>query len=72
MRAKGEANSWLLVAAPKTRVPSLYIGGDNASRPSDGWPLDPMALGHLSNLPRDPHILNEVPKSWLRRILQIW
>ena len=32
---------------PKTRVSSLYIGGDNASRPSDGWPLDPMALGHL-------------------------
>ena len=33
--------------SPKTRVSSLYIGGDNASRPSDGRPLDPMALGHL-------------------------
>ena len=45
--AKGETNSWLLLAAPKTRVSSLYIGGDNASRPFDGWPLDPMALGRL-------------------------
>ena len=27
-----------LVSPSKTRVSSLYIGGDNASRPSDGWP----------------------------------
>ena len=37
----------LCVFPSKTRVFSLYIGRDNASRHSDGWPLDPMALGHL-------------------------
>ena len=42
-----EENSWLSGVSPKTRVSSLYIGGDNASRSSDGWLLDPMALGHL-------------------------
>ena len=47
VNSQEEENSWLFGVPSKTRVSSLYIGGDNASRPSDGWPLDPMALGHL-------------------------
>ena len=45
--AKGEANSWLLVALPKLGFSSPYMCLCGALWPSDGWTLDPMALGHL-------------------------
>ena len=45
--AKGEANSWLLVALPKLGFFSPYMCLCGALWTSDGWTLDPMALGHL-------------------------
>ena len=44
---KREANSWLLVALPKLGFFSPYMCLCGALWPSDGWTLDPMALGNL-------------------------
>ena len=42
-----EENSWLLVASLENRVSLHYIEVEMQSRPWDGCPFDPRALGHL-------------------------